>query len=305
MLSNFKNKIAKGLTSSISKEAYALFEKNQLLLGKIKSDFNIVYADRFSSLNEFEFSVFSQFGEDGIIQYLVNKINLTNRIFVEFGVENYKESNTRFLLMNDNWHGLIIDGSIENIEQIKKSEIYWKYDLQARAEFITKENINEILIKEKIQGDIGLLSIDIDGNDYWVWDAISVIRPQILVIEYNSLFGNKRTITVPYDKDFYRLKYHYSGLVFGASLPSLVDLSDKKGYYFIGCNKMGNNAFFVRRDCGFDLKSVSVEQGYKTAGFRESRSMDGTLSYLRANEKHEAIKGVKVFNTETKQIEFL
>ena len=281
------------------------FEKNMLLLGKIKSDFNKINAKNFASINDFEFSVFSQFGEDGIIQYLVDIIGIRNKTFVEFGVENYRESNTRFLLMNNNWSGLVLDGSENNITQIKQSEIYWKYDLRAKSAFITRENINEILTNESISGEIGLLSIDIDGNDYWVWEEISVIQPEILVIEYNSLFGSKRHITVPYQKDFLRSSYHYSNLVFGASLPSLISLSEKKGYAFVGCNLMGNNAFFVRKDKLAGLTTCTVDEGFKDSLFRESRDKEGGLSFKRAEEKYELVKGVSVFNTQTKQIEEL
>lgn len=284
-------------------EEFAWFEKNMLLQGKIKSDFNRINAKKFNSINDFEFSVFSQFGEDGIIQYLVDTIDIKNKTFVEFGVENYRESNTRFLLMNNNWSGLVLDGSDNNISQIKQSVNFWKYDLSARAAFITKENINEILVSEKFTGEIGLLSIDIDGNDYWVWEEISVIHPVILVIEYNSLFGNKRHITVPYQKDFVRSNYHYSNLVYGASLPALIHLSESKGYSFVGCNLMGNNAFFVREDKLAGLTPCTAAEGFKESSFRESRDKDGRLSFKSRQESYELVKGVTVFNTLTKQIE--
>lgn len=147
-----------------------------LNLGRIQAENNRLkkFVD---NLEEVEFQVFSQRGEDGIIQYIISQIEVTNKIFVEFGVEDYTESNTRFLLINNNWSGLVIDGSKDNIKFIKKDFIYWKYDLTAYHSFITKENINELISKYTDCSDIGLLSIDIDGNDYWIWEAITVIKP--------------------------------------------------------------------------------------------------------------------------------
>src|SRR6478609_538478 len=107
-------------------------------------------------------SRFFQRGEDGIIQYIISQIEIPNKIFIEFGVENYVESNTRFLLMNNDWSGLVIDGSKQHIRFIKENFIYWKYDLTACHSFITKENINQLISGYTNCEDIGLLSIDVD-----------------------------------------------------------------------------------------------------------------------------------------------
>lgn len=189
-----------------------------------------------ATIAESEYKVFSQWGEDGIIQFLIRNLNIQHKIFIEFGVESYRESNTRFLLMNDNWKGLVIDGSAAHVDDIKNQEIYWKYELTAAAQFITKENINSIFTKNGFQGEIGLLSIDIDGNDYWVWQAIESVNPAIIVAEYNSVFGKERAVTVPYDASFYRTNKHFSNLYFGASLKALTLLANKKGYDLVGCN---------------------------------------------------------------------
>lgn len=187
-------------------------------------------------------------GDDGIIQYLINYLEIENKIFVEFGVEDYLESNTRFLLINDNWSGLVIDGSKINIAKIKKDEIYWKHDLKVKSAFITAENINQLIEEEGIKGQIGLLHIDIDGNDYWVWKALEVVVPKIMIVEYNSKFGCEKAITIPYKEDFVWTKAHYSNLYFGASILAFCDLADEKGYSFIGSNSAGNNAYFVKNE---------------------------------------------------------
>jgi len=239
-----------------------------------------------------EFKVYSQWGEDGIIQHLLRHVEIKNPVFVEFGVENYKQANTRFLLINNNWSGLVIDGSPDNVSSIKTDPIYWGYNLKAECAFITKGNINELLKRSGIAGDIGLLSVDIDGNDYWVWNEIEIISPRIVIIEYNSRFGAERAITVPYDAAFVRRNVHYSSIYFGASLRALVGLGKKKGYSFVGCNKNGVNAFFVRKDFLGELKELTVEEGYVAVKLREAHNKEGKLAYMNFDEEVNLLKGL-------------
>jgi len=228
-----------------------------------------------------EFRTFSQWGEDGILQHLLRHVVITKKIFIEFGVENYTESNTRFLLIKDNWSGLVVDGSAANIDFIKNDDIYWRHNLKAEHAFITAENINDLFRKNGIVGEIGLLSIDIDGNDYWVWQAIDVVNPSIVVLEYNSGFGAERAVTVPYDASFIRSKAHYSNLYYGSSLSALWLLGRRKGYTLVGCNSAGNNAFFVRNDLRpASLPEVHPQDAFVRARFRESRTPDGALAFL-------------------------
>jgi hypothetical protein len=227
-----------------------------------------------------EFQVFSQFGEDGIIQYLVHRVLIERDIFVEFGVEDYSESNTRFLLVNDNWRGLIIDGETDHVEFVKRIGLDWRYQLDVKTAFVDRENINRLIQESGITGDIGLLSIDIDGNDYWVLEAIDVISPRILVVEYNSTFGVEAAVTIPYDKDFRRDQAHYSHLYWGASLPAITSLAERKGYALVGGNSAGNNAFFVRTDVLGTLAPSSVAEAFAPSRFRESRDPTGALTYV-------------------------
>ncbi|GAB4007701.1 hypothetical protein GCM10028808_12050 [Spirosoma migulaei] len=255
------------------------------------------------TIKDAEFKVFSQFGDDGIIQFLIRNLEPTVDKFVEFGVETYKESNTRFLLMHDNWQGLIIDGSKANIDYIKKTPIFWRYDLTPVNSFITVENINQILEANCFDGKIGLLSIDIDGNDYWIWQAITVSDADIVVIEYNSLFGIERAITVPYIPDFFRGTAHYSCLYFGASLPALYDLAKSKGYAFVGCNKAGNNAYFVKKDLIGPIPELSLREGFVASRFREARDYQGKLTFAKEEIRMKEISGLPVFNTRTGLLE--
>jgi hypothetical protein len=248
----------------------------------------------YTDIHDAEFKVFSQFGDDGILQYLVEQTRPEVKKFIEFGVENYTEANTRFLLMNNNWSGLIIDGNPANIEFVKHQPEYWRYDLQAVAQFVDRDNINALFETAGFTDEIGLLSIDIDGNDYWVWDAINSVNPVIVTVEYNSVFGAQHAFTIPYDPAFNRTKAHYSNLYWGASLKALCALADKKGYAFVGCNLNGNNAHFVRNDKTGKIPVKSAEQGYVESKFRESRDKDGNLTFLRGNERLEAIKDMQV-----------
>ncbi len=255
------------------------------------------------SIQDAEFKVFSQCGDDGIIQYLIHQIDIKNKIFIEFGVEDYQESNTRFLLMNDNWSGLIMDSSQINIEKIKKADYFWKYDLRVKKAFITAENINQLIKEEGFNGEIGLLHIDIDGNDYWIWKALEVVTPVVMIVEYNSVFGSKRAITTPYKPGFCRNQEHSSNLYFGSSLKALCLLAEEKEYAFIGSNSAGNNAYFVKKEFLNGFKSITPEEGYIYSKFRESRDEIGNLTFLRGSERENRIKGLPVYNTKSKKIE--
>jgi hypothetical protein len=233
-----------------------------------------------------EFQVYSQWGEDGIIQHLLRHVRVPRKLFIEFGVEDYSEANTRFLLVNDDWAGLILDGGEANIGAIRKNEIYWRHNLKAVQAFITRENINDLLREHGVSGEIGILSIDIDGNDYWVWEACDVVSPAIVIVEYNSRFGPDRAVTVPYDPGFIRHQVHHSCAYYGASLPALVALGQRKAFAFVGSNSAGNNAFFVRRDLLVaPLRELTAVEGYVQRQFRETRDATGNLIFPTPEEE--------------------
>ena len=298
------NKIIKKATSllenSISKNEIELLAIGQMLS-------NQQYSMESININDFEFKIFSQFGDDGIIQYLIKNIAIDNEIFIEFGVGNYLESNTRFLMMNNNWAGFVMDGSKKALNSLKNQSWYWKYSLTNKAVFIDKDNINELLANTGFS-NIGLLHIDIDGNDYHILNALNFtkLNPSILIMEYNSVFGKSRPITIPYDKTFIRTNAHYSNLFFGASLPALNHAASKKGYSLIGCNLAGNNAYFVRTSLlNKKVKKSSMEKAFKESKFRESRNKDYSLSFLTGTKRIERIKGLEVMNVITNKMEKL
>lgn len=252
----------------------------------------------FEKINEAEFKVFSQYGEDGILQYLIRetKIHPDEKIFIEFGVQDYIESNTRFLLQNNQWKGLIIDGSATYMESVRNSEIYWRNDLTAVDAWIDKDNINKLFADAGFQGDIGILSIDIDGNDYWVWEAIDSINPVIVVVEWNSVFGSRHAVTVPYDPSFDRATAHHSCLFWGASMAAFELLGVRKGYTLLGSNQVGNNIFFVRKDRLGRLKGMPTQEAYVESRFRDSRDRSGSLNFLSGTDRYNEIKNLTVID---------
>lgn len=279
-------------------------QRQALLLGSSLA--RTVYRQgHLSSIHQAEFSVFSQWGDDGVIQYLTHLLDVHPHVFVEFGVDDYREATTRFLLMHNNWTGLVMDGSPANIERIRQDDLYWRFDLIARAAFVTAENVNDLIASAGITGGIGLLHIDTDGNDYWIWKALHIVNPVIAILEYNSVLGIDRAITIPYSPNFARSQSDPSNLYFGASLLALGDLAEQKGYAFIGCTSSGNNAYFVRTDKLGPLRPLLPRDGYVESRFRESRDETGRLTYLRGGERLQHIKGRPIFNTRTGHIEEL
>ena len=273
--------ILSGLRRRLSKldVVNARLERVQEALGRIEGR-QLVDAPR-GVLADSEFRVFSQWGEDGILQRLVREVPGVPPLFVEFGVQDYTEANTRYLLTHDNWAGLVIDGSPENIARVTADPLYWRHNLKARCAFVTRENINELLTEAGLRGEIGLLSVDIDGNDYWVWEAIDVVDAVLVVVEYNWRFGPTRRVTVPYRPDFVRGDAHHSMVYYGASLAALEALGKRKGYDLVGCNSAGNNAFFVRADRRPpSLPVVAAANAFVAGRFREARGADGGFANL-------------------------
>jgi hypothetical protein len=268
-----------------------------LLLGKQMS-WQVAELPPNTDLRRVGFKVFSQWDEDGIIQYLIHNLPIANKTFIEFGVENYEESNTRFLLMNDHWQGLVLDACAADIRYIQTDQIYWQYDLQAKCTWITRDNINSLLIEAGFSEDVGLLSIDIDGNDYWIWQAIECCRPRIVIVEYNSVFG-LQPLSVPYKDNFNRTAAHHSNLYFGCSLGALSHLAKMKGYRLVGSNIWGHNAFFVRADIAGAFRDLDAQEAYVLSKYRESRDERGRLTYVKGAERLKVIEHLPVVNVVT------
>ena len=274
-------------------------EDQMLLLGGIAAR-QVSTMGHVSSLQDVEFKVFSQFGDDGIIHYLTERIPIKNQTFIEFGVGDYMESNTRFLLMHKNWSGFVMEGSEEAVERLRRWPSLWRFDLTAQAIFIDRDNIDGLIAEQGLPPDLGLLHIDLDGNDYWVWERIRCIEPSIVIMEYNAVFGPDRRITIPYDPSFDRRTAHPSWLYWGASLGALDMLAQSKGYALVGCNRAGNNAYFVKREAlGNGVNEVALAHGYVDSKLRDSRGANGELTLLGGDDRLAAIRGMPVVNVET------
>ncbi|MCP4313216.1 MAG: hypothetical protein GY790_18305 [Bacteroidetes bacterium] len=226
------------------------------------------------SFNDTGFRVFSQFEEDGKLLYIFSILGMKNKTFVEIGSDDGVNSNSANLYFNFGWHGLFIDGNSKSIKRgIKFFAKYphpWYYKPKFVCSKVTRENVNDLIEKAGFMGEIGLLSIDIDGNDYWVLDALSVIEPQVIIIETHNEFG-MNNIVVPYDADYFYPGKH--PVYHGASPVAMTNLAHKKGYRLVGANELGFNFIFVKNGLAekelpeVQVESVlthpSVEEGYK------------------------------------------
>jgi hypothetical protein len=262
------------------------------MLSKLNNSTNAI-----RNISDAEFKVTSQWGEDGIIDWLVNAIDPAVDYFVEFGVEDYRESNTRFLLQNRNWRGLVLDGSSKNVNNIKRQPIYWRHDLTAVSAFITAENIMNLFEAACVPKHIGLLSIDIDGVDWWIAKELT-IRADIIVCEYNHYLGNE-PVTVPYSPSFQRLEASKSGVYYGASLAAWKFLWEARGYRFVGSNSAGTNAFFVDASHYEKLSLRGLQPRAWPCRVREARTSDGKLSNTTLLDNIETLGDLPVVRVDT------
>jgi hypothetical protein len=197
-------------------------------------------------LNNYEFSVYSQNGEDGIISEIFKRIGVTNRDFVEIGVQDGNECNSGLLLTN-NWTGLWIEANKKDVQKINKQFRYLLDPglLNVSQNFVKSDNINSILLQNNVANDFDLLSIDIDGNDYWIWKSLENYRPRVVVIEYNAVFKPPQRWVMKYNENHIWDKTNY----YNSSLQSLSELGESKGYKLVCCDFTGTNAFFVADEC--------------------------------------------------------
>ena len=222
--------------------------------------------DNPKKLNRYEFKVFSQAGEDGIISEIFNRIGTTNKFFVEFGVGNGLENNSAYLLVKG-WQGYWIEGSDRFCQSIRQSfeDLIANQQLTLKNTFITGENIEDLFRKGNVPTELDLLSIDIDGNDYWVWQAITNYRPRVVIVEYNAIYPPESSWVMQYNPSH---QWKYNSHV-GSSLKALEKLGHQKGYKLVACSFSGVNAFFVREDLLADhfCSPFSAENHYEPARY--------------------------------------
>jgi hypothetical protein len=214
------------------------------------------------TVTPYGFTAFSQTDEDGILEEIYRRIGTTNRQFFEFGCGNGLENNSTYLLFTG-WQGVWMDGSAENIATVRqKFDSYLNSGkLKVLETFVTRDNINSLIEQSGLHKEMDLAGIDIDGNDYWIWEAITGVRPRVVVIEYNAIFRPPHKIVQEYNPGHQWRGTNY----FGASLKALEALGERKGYRLVGCSFSGVNAFFVRQDLTGDLFSApfTAEHHYR------------------------------------------
>ena len=250
--------------------------------------------DQFA-INLHEKKVYSQNGEDGIVEFIFSKIGTTNKFSVEFGVGNGFECNTILLLERMGWKSLMMDygadqkikwtsvlnkawsnrklGLKDNIKKdvtflkkiVKQKERTTQFQPDIKNERITAENIQNLFQKYNVPKKFDLLSIDIDYNDYWVWKSIVDYSPRVVIIEYNSSIPPSESRVVPYDSDAVWDGSNY----FGASLLALQNLGMSKGYTLVGCDQNGVNAFFCQSDLLTEFKIKDITELYMPPKYGE------------------------------------
>ena len=203
----------------------------------------------------------SQNEEDGITLALLKAAGTGPRACVEIGCGT-NGGCTGFLVSELGFRGLMLDGHGPNIETVRRrfnAEL-----LTAEQVWITSDGIDELLERNGFTGEIDVLSIDIDGNDLWVWEAIGAVDPRIVIVEYNSIFGPERSVAVPYDPDFQRRAVEEArGLYYGASLAALSASGARRGYRLVTTDHRGVNAFFVRHDLAPEIPAVTPRRAYR------------------------------------------
>ncbi len=246
-------------------------------------------AERGDSLRKFRdvgFGIYSQHDEDGILLYIFGLIGVMSYRSVEICAGNGIECNTANLLLNHRWTGLLVDGNPNNISVAKEfylsrpETMHWPPNII--CEWITRENVNDIIHGAGYSGEIDLLSLDVDGVDYWLWEAINVISPRVVVLEYNHLLGPEASLTVPYNANFVAEFTEFGSDYAGASLQAFVKLGRRKNYRLVGTNAIGTNAFFVRNDIPVEL----LPESNPADAFKHPRAQFGMdVRYLGVRDK--------------------
>jgi hypothetical protein len=223
-------------------------------------------ADQRTALRRAELKVTSENGEDGILLHILSHVGVTDRRVVELGVGDITKCNSTNLALAFGWSGLLLDGSdmlVEAAERFYAGRLPGGGSVRAVRSWLTPENIDSVLAQNGFEGEIDLLSVDIDGNDYWIWKAIKVIDARVVVVEYNASFGSEEVLIARYDERFNRFDLDPRGWYHGASLAALENLGRAKGYVLVGCDSSGHNAFFVRRDLASDhFEALSAKDAY-------------------------------------------
>jgi hypothetical protein len=259
----------------------ARFAQDQRTMQLREYEDRLLASERYTNqknLSRYAFQVFSQFGEDGMIAEIFKRIGTESRTFLEIGVGDGLENNTVYLLQQG-WDGYWFEGEVKNIQHIEKHfhDPISRGKLQLKQAFITAENIAQLIQQQDIPSEFDLLSLDIDRNTYWLWNALPELRPRVMVVEYNAQIPAEVDWKVEYvaDKQWNNTSY------FGASLKAYELLGRQFGYSLVGCTVSGVNAFFVRNDLCADKFEApfTAEHHYEPPRFFLRRRIGHPPSY--------------------------
>ena len=293
------NKILRFLLNLIKKINNESIVSLKLMIGQSAVLSSRASSSKFINLWDAEVKVFSQWGEDGILDFICETLKISKPKFVEIGAGNFHECNSRFLAESRNASVVAIDARTDLVTEVKKMTVFWKTHIFPICEIVTPDNINDLLVfaRDKMAG-IDILSLDIDGNDYWVLDAAKLDKISVVVVEYNSLFGYSAEVSVPRDDLFNRKEKHFSCLYYGASLSAFIYSLSLKGFTFLGSNRACNNAFFIKNE---KINEFSIEiptnlDLFVESRVRESRDTSGSLSFLSGKDILRVIETMPVVN---------
>ncbi len=249
-------------------------------------------SDTFKNLWDAEVKIYSQWGEDGILNFLVSSMGISKPRILEVGVGNFLECNSRFLAEYLNASVVAVDGRTDLNASINGMDLKWKTHIKGIETWVTPSNIKELISESnEFLGGIDIFSLDVDGNDYWIIEQADLRNIRIVVVEYNPLFGSSLAVTVPRDDTFDRTIKHESWLYWGASLLAFEGILKNKGFDFVGTNRVGNNAFFVSSS---DIDLIQFRPDPRDLKFydwrvRESRDSTRELNFLSGNERKSII----------------
>ncbi len=261
-------KIIRKLAESIAKSIYppvakknidqiSAVDKEMQILLQIQYKKLVANGSELPTFDDVEFRSFSQNGEDGILLYIFSLIGTTNKKCAEICAGTGIECNTANLIINHGWIGLLFDGDEKNVETgthyYSQCPDTFSWPPVFKHAWINKDNINNLLKENGFSGPIDLLSLDLDGVDWWIWQAIDAIEPRVVVLEYNNLLGFDKSVTVPYSDNFISEPTPFGRDYAGASLSAFVKLGREKGYRLVGVQRLGFNAFFIKNQIGQDI----------------------------------------------------
>ena len=282
-----------------------MLDPQRLLAGQAALDARRASGVGFRFLFEAELQVFSQWGEDGILDFLCHSLDLHKPRMLEFGCGNFLECNSRFLVEARNARAVVVDSRSDLRPTVLSLSASWRTTLVPVHAWITPASAESLQNRaiEKM-GGVDILSIDLDGVDYWVAERLDWGSVKIAVVEYNPIFGAQEPVSVLADDSFDRESAHFSCLYYGASLQAWVDFFNSRDMVLVGTNLAGNNAFFVKsnlRDrlpvADFDQIAMDVATDW---GVQEARNSDGSLARIPWPKAVWQISHLPLINTESR-----